>query len=66
MPVCIGKQIPITGNQAFGPGGRVVEIVVIGGDTPILICQRVLVKFMKPGDKAAKSHASSSQAPIAR
>jgi len=45
---------------------RVVEVVVSGADTPFLIGQRVLVKFMKPGDKAAKRHPSSPQAPIAR
>jgi len=31
---------------------RVVEVVVSADDTPFLIGQRVLVKFMKPGQKA--------------
>ena len=35
------------GNEASDE--RVVEVVVSAGDTPFLIGQRVLVKFMKPG-----------------
>lgn len=31
---------------------RVVEVVVTAGDAPLLIGQRVLVKFMKPGETA--------------
>ncbi len=31
---------------------RVVEVVVSADDTPFLIGQRVLVKFMKPGKTA--------------
>lgn len=31
---------------------RVVEVVVSAGDAPLLIGQRVLVKFMKPGETA--------------
>ena len=38
------------GNEASDE--RVVEVVVSAGDTPFLIGQRVLVKFMKPGEKA--------------
>jgi HlyD family secretion protein len=38
------------GNQATDE--RVVEVVVTADNTPFLIGQRVLVKFMKPGQKA--------------
>lgn len=31
---------------------RVIEVVVTAGDAPLLIGQRVLVKFMKPGEAA--------------
>ena len=31
---------------------RVVEVVVAVDEAPLLIGQRVLVKFMKPGEKA--------------
>ena len=31
---------------------RVIEVVVTAGDAPLLIGQRVLVKFMKPGETA--------------
>lgn len=39
-----------SGNEASDE--RVVEVVVTAGDAPFLIGQRVLVKFMKPGEKA--------------
>ena len=39
-----------TGNEASDE--RVVEVVVSAENTPFLIGQRVLVKFMKPGEKA--------------
>jgi HlyD family secretion protein len=38
------------GNEASDE--RVVEVVVSADNTPFLIGQRVLVKFMKPGEKA--------------
>lgn len=38
------------GNEASDE--RVVEVVVSAANTPFLIGQRVLVKFMKPGEKA--------------
>jgi RND family efflux transporter MFP subunit len=39
-----------SGNEASDE--RVVEVVVSADNTPFLIGQRVLVKFMKPGEKA--------------
>jgi HlyD family secretion protein len=38
---------------------RVVEVVVSAGDAPLLIGQRVLVKFMKPGQTAGAHRAVS-------
>ena len=43
---------------------RVVEVVASAGDAPLLIGQRVLVKFMKPGQTAgAKREASVGVGP---
>ena len=39
---------------------RVVEVVVSAGDAPLLIGQRVLVKFMKPGQAAGAPRAVSA------
>jgi len=39
---------------------RVVEVVVSAGDAPLLIGQRVLVKFMKPGQTAGAPRAVSA------
>ena len=36
---------------------RVVEVVVAADGAPLLIGQRVLVKFMKPGETAGAPHA---------
>ena len=36
---------------------RVVEVVASAGDAPLLIGQRVLVKFMKPGETAGAKRA---------
>jgi HlyD family secretion protein len=36
----------------------VVEVVVSADNAPLLIGQRVLVKFMKPGQLAGASHAT--------
>lgn len=44
------------GNEASDE--RVVEVVVSADGTPFLIGQRVLVKFMKPGEKAGVKRAS--------
>ncbi len=38
---------------------RVVEVVVSAGDAPLLIGQRVLVKFMKPGEVAGAARTPS-------
>lgn len=46
---------------------RVVEVVVAVDDAPLLIGQRVLVKFMKPGEAAgAKRDNASTGVPAAR
>ncbi len=45
---------------------RVVEVVVSVGDAPLLIGQRVLVKFMKPGQTAGAPRAPSVGVPAGR
>jgi HlyD family secretion protein len=45
---------------------RVVEVVVTAGDAPLLIGQRVLVKFMKPGQTAGAARAPSIGVPASR
>jgi RND family efflux transporter MFP subunit len=40
---------------------RVVEVVVSADSAPFLIGQRVLVKFMRPGEKAGRGHAGGNQ-----
>ena len=45
---------------------RVVEVVVTAGDAPLLIGQRVLVKFMKPGQAAGASRAAAVGVPADR
>jgi len=45
---------------------RVVEVVVSAGDAPLLIGQRVLVKFMKPGQTAGAPRAPSIGVPANR
>jgi hypothetical protein len=40
---------------------RVVEVVVSADAAPVLIGQRVLVKFMKPGEKPGQAHAGANQ-----
>ncbi|MGV9005661.1 MAG: HlyD family secretion protein [Brevundimonas sp.] len=45
---------------------RVVEVVVSAGDAPLLIGQRVLVKFMKPGETAGATRAPSIGVPADR
>lgn len=45
---------------------RVVEVVVSAGDAPLLIGQRVLVKFMKPGQAAGAKRAPSIGVPANR
>ncbi len=45
---------------------RVVEVVVSAGDAPLLIGQRVLVKFMKPGQTAGAPRAPSNGVPATR
>jgi HlyD family secretion protein len=44
----------------------VVEVVVSAGDAPLLIGQRVLVKFMKPGETAGAPRPASTGVPAAR
>ncbi|HYC69353.1 HlyD family secretion protein [Brevundimonas sp.] len=45
---------------------RVVEVVVTAGDAPLLIGQRVLVKFMKPGQTAGAARAPATGIPATR
>ena len=45
---------------------RVVEVVVSAGDAPLLIGQRVLVKFMKPGQTAGAARAVAAGVPASR
>jgi HlyD family secretion protein len=42
---------------------RVVEVVVSADNTPFLIGQRVLVKFMKPGSRAGAQHVAAAPNP---
>ncbi|MBL0967690.1 MAG: HlyD family efflux transporter periplasmic adaptor subunit [Brevundimonas sp.] len=45
---------------------RVVEVVVSAGDAPLLIGQRVLVKFMKPGETAGAPRDAATGVPANR
>lgn len=45
---------------------RVVEVVVTAGDAPLLIGQRVLVKFMKPGETAGAARTPTIGVPASR
>ena len=45
---------------------RVIEVVVTAGDAPLLIGQRVLVKFMKPGETAGAARTVSVGVPAGR
>ena len=45
---------------------RVVEVVVSAGNAPLLIGQRVLVKFMKPGETAGAPRTVSAGVPANR
>jgi HlyD family secretion protein len=45
---------------------RVVEVVVSADSAPLLIGQRVLVKFMKPGQIAGAPHPSAKPAAPAK
>ncbi len=45
---------------------RVVEVVVSSGAAPLLIGQRVLVKFMKPGEVAGAPREASAGVPASR
>jgi len=45
---------------------RVVEVVVTAGDAPLLIGQRVLVKFMKPGETAGAPRTPTVGVPATR
>jgi HlyD family secretion protein len=45
---------------------RVVEVVVSVGDAPLLIGQRVLVKFMKPGETAGATRTVNTGVPANR
>ena len=56
------KLLSDAGNEATDE--RVVEVVVSSGDAPFLIGQRVLVKFMKPGQVAGVKHDAPVVAPV--
>jgi len=45
---------------------RVIEVVVTAGDAPLLIGQRVLVKFMKPGQTAGAPRTVAAGVPADR
>ena len=45
---------------------RVVEVVVSAGEAPLLIGQRVLVEFMKPGQTAGAARTPSVGVPATR
>lgn len=45
---------------------RVIEVVVTAGDAPLLIGQRVLVKFMKPGQTAGAHRDAAAGVPADR
>ncbi len=45
---------------------RVIEVVVTAGDAPLLIGQRVLVKFMKPGETAGAPREAAVGVPTNR
>ena len=45
---------------------RVIEVVVTVGDAPLLIGQRVLVKFMKPGETAGAPRSTAVGVPADR
>ena len=45
---------------------RVIEVVVTAGDAPLLIGQRVLVKFMKPGETAGAPRDATVGVPASR
>ncbi|MDI6626042.1 MAG: HlyD family efflux transporter periplasmic adaptor subunit, partial [Brevundimonas sp.] len=45
---------------------RVIEVVVTAGDAPLLIGQRVLVKFMKPGQTAGAPREAAVGVPADR
>ena len=45
---------------------RVIEVVVTAGDAPLLIGQRVLVKFMKPGETAGAPREAAAGVPANR
>ncbi|HYD28977.1 HlyD family secretion protein [Brevundimonas sp.] len=45
---------------------RVIEVVVTAGDAPLLIGQRVLVKFMKPGQTAGAPRPATVGVPASR
>ena len=42
---------------------RVVEVVVSADNAPLLIGQRVLVKFLKPGQQAGATHTPAAGRP---
>jgi len=58
-----GARKLLSDSQNEASDERVVEVVVSAETTPYLIGQRVLVKFMKPGEKAGAKHEMPHMAP---
>ena len=59
-----GARKLLSDSQNEATDERVVEVVVSADATPFLIGQRVLVKFMKPGQVAGVKHDAPVVAPV--
>lgn len=59
-----GARKLLSDSQNEATDERVVEVVVSSGEAPFLIGQRVLVKFMKPGQVAGAKHDAPVVAPV--
>ena len=57
-----GARKLLSDSQNEAADERVVEVVVSADNTPFLIGQRVLVKFMKPGQHASEKHGAPAMA----
>ncbi|MGZ3306668.1 MAG: HlyD family secretion protein [Asticcacaulis sp.] len=61
-----GARKLMSDDQNEAADQRVVEVVVTADKTPFLIGQRVLVKFMKPGEHAGVKHTAPAPAAPAK
>ena len=59
-----GARKLLSDSQNEATDERVVEVVVSSGEAPFLIGQRVLVKFMKPGQVAGAKHDAPVVTPV--